>query len=398
MTGKKLKVSIPTLARTPAQSAPSRLHGSATRFGAPCAKPGATSGKPGNQGSSYRPISLLCTAVKILEHLLLPYISGSLVTVSSQHGFKPDDLTIFVSSPRLDAAEADLSELLRGVSDWSTAKKLAGAPGKSSVTLFTPDTHQSRLHPSATICNCIIPLDKTPKILGVTWDTLFTFSPHVRAIATKAIGSLRILKALASTNWGFSKEDIIATYRTITRPILNYAAPIWYPVASRTAIASLQIIQNSALRLATGCIKMAPIAHLHHETGVLPLSAHLDLACAQFLGSALQPTHASFTFVSAPPGDRPIKASIKTRFGHLVAPFLVDGMMPDGANGEAKCSLRREIATRVAATAVINAVLTAPPPPIAAEEASLPRPYRSALSQLRSGYCSSLASHTHRAG
>ena len=115
----------------------------------------------------------------------------------------------------------------------------------------------------------------------------FTFSPHVRAIATKATGSLCILKALAGTNWGFSKEDIIATYRTITRPILSYAASIWYPFASRTAMASLQTIQNTALRLATSCLKMAPIAHLHQETGVLPLSAHLDLACAQFLTSAL---------------------------------------------------------------------------------------------------------------
>jgi hypothetical protein len=239
-----------------------------------------------------------------------------------------DDLTIFVSSPRLDAAEAELAVLLRNVSDWSAAKKLGVAPGKSSVTLFTSDTH--RYHPAATICNGVIPLDKTPKILGFTWDTHFTFSPHARAIATKATGSLRILKALAGTNRGFSKEDIIATYRTITRPILNYAAPIWYPVASRTAVASLQIIQNTALRLATGCLKMAPIAHLHQETGVLPLSAHLDLACAQFLASALQPSHTSFRIVSAPLGDRPMKASIQSRFGHLVTPLLANGILPAG--------------------------------------------------------------------
>jgi hypothetical protein len=167
-----------------------------------------------------------------------------------------------------------------------------------------------------------MPQDKTPKILGVTWDTHFTSSPHARAIATKATNSIRILKALAGTYWGFSKEDIIATYRTITRPILNYAAPIWYPVASRTAVASLHTIQNTALRLATGCLKTAPIAHLHQETGILPLSAHLNLACAQFLASAIQPSHTSFRIVPAPPGDRPMKASIQSRFGHLVTPFL----------------------------------------------------------------------------
>ncbi|XP_018026932.2 uncharacterized protein LOC108682305 [Hyalella azteca] len=179
-----------------------------------------------------------------------------------------------------------------------SAKELA------DFSLTKDYTHQSRYHPSATICNGIIPLNKTPKILGVTRDTHFTFSPHARAVATKATDSLRILKALAGTNWGFSKEDIIATYRTITRPILNYATLIWNPVASRTAVSSLQIIQNAALRLATGCLKMAPISHLHQETGVLPLSAHLDPACAQFLASALQPSHASFRMASAPLGDR----------------------------------------------------------------------------------------------
>jgi hypothetical protein len=51
------------------------------------------------------------------------------------------DLTIFVSSPRLDAAEAELAMLLHSISDWSVDKKLAMAPGKSSVMLFTPDMH-----------------------------------------------------------------------------------------------------------------------------------------------------------------------------------------------------------------------------------------------------------------
>jgi hypothetical protein len=117
-----------------------------------------------------------------------------------------DDLTIFVSSPRLNAAEAELDMLLRTVSDWSAEKKLGLAPGKSSVTFFTPGTHQSRYRPSATICNGIIPLDKTPKILGVTWDTHFTFSSHARAIAAKATGSLRISKPLLTPIGAFPRR------------------------------------------------------------------------------------------------------------------------------------------------------------------------------------------------
>ena len=46
-------------------------------------------GKPHEQSCSYRPISLLCPAAKILEWLILLAIVEVLGTRSSQHGFKP---------------------------------------------------------------------------------------------------------------------------------------------------------------------------------------------------------------------------------------------------------------------------------------------------------------------
>ena len=46
-------------------------------------------GKPWTDGASYRPISLLCPAVKILERLLLRFLTEALDTRVSQHGFKP---------------------------------------------------------------------------------------------------------------------------------------------------------------------------------------------------------------------------------------------------------------------------------------------------------------------
>ena len=45
-------------------------------------------GKPKDQGSSYRPISILCPASKILEKLILQHIAPHLVLADSQHGFR----------------------------------------------------------------------------------------------------------------------------------------------------------------------------------------------------------------------------------------------------------------------------------------------------------------------
>ena len=50
--------------------------------------------------------------------------------------------------------------------------------------------------------NSFLPLAQNPKILGVTFDPLFTFSPHSRELAKGAAERLKILKALAGTSWG----------------------------------------------------------------------------------------------------------------------------------------------------------------------------------------------------
>ena len=45
-------------------------------------------GKPADQGTSYRPVSLLCPASKILEALLLPYVNDAVKLADHQHGFR----------------------------------------------------------------------------------------------------------------------------------------------------------------------------------------------------------------------------------------------------------------------------------------------------------------------
>ena len=51
----------------------------------PISKPG----KDSSQSTSYRPISLLCPASKVLEALILPSINEFLSPAQDQHGFRP---------------------------------------------------------------------------------------------------------------------------------------------------------------------------------------------------------------------------------------------------------------------------------------------------------------------
>ena len=128
-----------------------------------------------------------------------------------------------------------------------------------------------------------MPLNQTPKILGVTLNPLFTFTAHVKATAAKASSRLQILKALAGTNWEQDKETLLMTYGALIKTIIIYAAPICFPHASQSSVDRFQVIQNKALRVASGTVLLTDITHLHTEYEVLPIGRHLSMLVKQFL-------------------------------------------------------------------------------------------------------------------
>ena len=54
----------------------------------------------------------------------------------------------------------------------------------------------------------------------------------------------------------------MATYKAVMRPALEYASSVWSSIASSTSINKLQVMQNAALRTATGCTQDTNIQHL----------------------------------------------------------------------------------------------------------------------------------------
>ena len=155
-------------------------------------------------------------------------------------------------------------------------------------------------------------------------------------------------------------------------------------------------MQNSALRIATGCVRMSPIAHLHSESKILPVKDHLSLLSAQYLASCLQPGHPSHATVTADSGPRAKKNTLQSEFRPKITDLLVDGVIPDIK--EARTTLHTRAVREVIRGLGDNQVLGARPPPINEEEIDLPRSFRTTLAQLRSGYCSSLNSFRHRIG
>ena len=104
-----------------------------------------------------------------------------------------------------------------------------------------------------------------PTVLGLTLDSV-TYSTHIHNISVQAHRSLQMIKALTATGWGKQKETPMATYKAVMRPALEYASSIWSPLAFSTSINKLQVMQNVALRTATGCTQDTNIQQLHDHT------------------------------------------------------------------------------------------------------------------------------------
>jgi hypothetical protein len=473
--------------------------------------------KPSNESNSYRPVSLLCPAIKILERLILPTLTESLDIPVFQHGFRKDHSTVTAlndfnadvtngfnekSSKRPDRtvllqidlskafdmvnhdkliADLDESELpshlkrwfsnyLRGrqskvnfrntlsssrnvragvpqgavtspilfnfylrnlprppdsikviqyaddISIYATGKsiveltqsinvytpqvltflkerELKVSPEKSTVTLFTPDKREANIHPQVKIHDVLVPLEKNPKLLGVTFDTTYTFSTHIKLAANKSKFKINLMKSIAGSTWGQDKETLTMTYKAIGRSVLEYGAPIWSPIISNASWSKLQIAQNQAIRIITGNLKMASEEHLHRESKILPIKEHCKMISKQFLLTCHQPHHPGFKHISKPLPPRNMKPTIQNYRRD------VRNLLPVTDKKDLKTKIKTIHTTEVAKTILSyppNKVLKADPPKISKEENTLSRNSRSLLSQLRSGYSRILNSYKHR--
>ena len=303
-----------------------------------------------------------------------------------------DDISIYATGKLIQSLANAINEYIPKVLEFLEERELQVSPTKSTVTLFTPDTKEYKEKPEIKMKEVIVPHEHKPKLLGVTFDTMFTFAPHVKNITNAAKSKINIMKCLAGSNWGQDTETLAITYKSICRSILEYAAPIWSPIISDSSWLKLQTIQNQALRVITGNLNMASEQHLHREAKILPLKDHCKMITNQYLLSNHLPDHPGFQLTSKPLPPRSLKPTLQHSRKDIADLLPVN-------KDDLKAKIR-VIHTRGVQKALAqyppNKVLQRNPPEVNSEEISLHRMTRSKLSQLRSGYSRLLNSYLHK--
>ena len=150
-----------------------------------------------------------------------------------------DEITITSTHPSTSAAKKYMQPYLHTVFAWTKLNNLTQDPDKTTCTLFTPDPAEYMGYLDLKIYNTALPMATHPKILGLTLDPKLTYNTHIHNISVHAHKPLQIIKALTAIGWGKQKDTLMATYKAVMRPAVEYASSRWSPIASSTSINKL---------------------------------------------------------------------------------------------------------------------------------------------------------------
>ena len=87
-------------------------------------------------------------------------------------------------------------------------------------------------------------LANSGKLLGINLDADFSWKSHAEAITSKATQRLYFLKQLRCV--GVPQDQLLHFYTVVIRPVLEYAAPVWNHLLTKTQLDQLEAIQRRA--------------------------------------------------------------------------------------------------------------------------------------------------------
>ena len=186
---------------------------------------------------------------------------------STIHIFADDTLITGQSKyPNLAADQVQRNITL--LEDWLQKWKIQINPQKCQAIVYSKKTSILRNPPPPlTINGEAINWNHTVKYLGITLDEKLLYRNHINHSIGKAYAQLNRLFPLLNKKSKLHSRIQVTIYKTLFRPILTYACPVWAH-AAKSHIQKLQKFQNKMLYTATKIPKYTPVNIMHDHAEV----------------------------------------------------------------------------------------------------------------------------------
>ena len=214
--------------------------------------------------------SLSCT-------LFLLFINDLPDILQSENLFYADDLSLWHTSKYPVYSARKLNEDLQRIEKYCEEWKLKVNISKTVYTIFTKSHKLAKSKLDISFQGKQLEKDDNPIYLGVTLDRQLSLKEHTQKIKHKATKRLNLLKRLASTTWGADKNTLRQLYLGYVRSTMDYNLML-QATSSKPTRASLDKIQNHALRFISGAMRSTPTAACEIHTNVEPLDLRREAA------------------------------------------------------------------------------------------------------------------------
>ncbi|CAL4061132.1 unnamed protein product [Meganyctiphanes norvegica] len=240
------------------------------------------------QGSILSPI-LFIILLSTLPQGILPIVSNELA----------DDIAFSVTAKTMERAEMLMQDAIERLEGWCNSVKLNINIQKTKVMCFT----SKRLNtPSLKLNGEDIEVVKKFKYLGMMLDAPYlTWEPHITMIIEKCTKNNNILRAIAGTKFGADRDSILKINEALNRSRIAYGCPAFLS-ASKTQLNRLEVLQNTALRIAIGAWRSTRICNLQVEANVVPITFYIQQQSISlyYKMKAKGPTHPVHTHIFNP--------------------------------------------------------------------------------------------------
>lgn len=211
----------------------------------------------------------------MISPLLWSIVVDELLCLLGENGFDvqgyADDIVILIRGRFEDTISNLLQNALNIVAKWCSKNGLNVNPKKTSIVIFSRKRKRDQLV-EPFLQGEKIHFSKEVKYLGVILDDKLSWNPHLDKTIQKARASIWTCRKLMGRNWGIRPKLARWMYDAISKPILTYAAPVWWKKAEvKSTQAKLSKLQRLACVGITGAMRTAPTAALEVLLDLPPL-------------------------------------------------------------------------------------------------------------------------------
>jgi hypothetical protein len=146
---------------------------------------------------------------------------------------------------------------------------------KTETIIFSCKHTNNKILTPIKINNYSVTPAKTVKYLGVTLHTrIKNFKENIKQKLVKANNATRIIYPLIKRTNKLNTKNKLLIYKTLLRPIITYAAPIWSHV-SNYALQPLEVFQNKCMRMIHNAPRYTNTQHLRDISNLPTIKHHI---------------------------------------------------------------------------------------------------------------------------